>query len=162
MNSPVVFLDIDGVLNSAEDYEMLHINHLSNLKFYSKGDFVSKIKLKRLQKFLNDIDAKVVFVSSWFWGSPNTEERIRENKDMIRFLGLESRALGVLKYTGGGLGRGKEVLKMVETLELVNWIVVDDAGSNMYDFEIHKIYGKIGITDTDIKTLKERLKNGKH
>lgn len=162
MNNPVVFLDIDGVLNSAEDHEMRKLNHLSNINFYSAGDFVNKIKLKRLHQFLDDIDARVVFVSSWFWGSPNTEEHIRENMYMIRFLGLEHRALGVLKYTGGGLARGKEVLKMVEALELTDWIVVDDAGSHMYDFDTHEIYGKMGLLDTDIEILKERLKNGKH
>lgn len=66
MDRPVVFLDIDGVLNSRADLNLMSIGHISSLKFFKGGDFICKYKLKRLQKFLDEIDARVVMVSSWF------------------------------------------------------------------------------------------------
>lgn len=159
LNNPIVFLDIDGVLNCAEDYEQQHLN---SLIFYNCNNFVNKAKLKNLYEFLDEIDAKIIFVSSWFWSNPDTEERIHENTEIIIFLGLQSRTLDILKYTGGGLSRGREVLRIVEELDLISWIVLDDAGSNMYDFDTHQICSKVGLLDSDIEIFKERLKNGKH
>lgn len=162
MNRPVVFLDIDGVLNSRADLDLMRIGHISYLKFFKGGDFICKYKLKRLQKFLDEIDARVVMVSSWFWGDPKIERHVLENLGMIDFLGLTSRTLLVSKHTGGGLGRGREVLRIVDTLDLKDWIVIDDAGSYMYEFDTHMINGLVGLTDEDVEILKQRIKDGKH
>lgn len=162
MDRPIVFLDIDGVLNSSEDYNLLNTGQVSSLKFFKRVDFICKYKLKRLQKFLDEIDARVVMVSSWFWGDPKIEKHVLENLDMIDFLGLTSRTFLVSKHTSGGLGRGREVQRIVETLDLKNWIVIDDAGDKMYPFDTHQINGAIGLTDEDVLILKQRIKDGKH
>ena len=81
---------------------------------------------------------------------------------MIDFLGLTRRTLLVSKHTGGGLGRGREVLRIVDTLDLKDWIVIDDAGSYMYEFDTHMINGLVGLTDEDVEILKQRIKDGKH
>lgn len=162
MNRPVVFLDIDGVLNSSIDFNLIKIGDTSSLMFFKGGDFICKNKLKRLQKFLDEIDARVVMVSSWFWGDPKIAKHALENLDMIEFLGLTNRTFLISKHTGGGLGRGQEVKNIVNILDLKDWIVIDDAGSHMYDFDTHIINGLVGLTDEDIDILKERLKNGQH
>lgn len=165
MQKPVVFLDIDGVLNSADDSHHAHISDLFNLiciKGYKPGDWVTYSKLQLLQEFLAEIDARVIMVSSWFWGDPQTPEHIQENLDMIDFLGLTDRVLAVSRHTGGGLGRGEEVLRIVESLGLKDWVVIDDAGSMMYEFDTHQIDGKVGLTREDTEILKERIKNGQH
>lgn len=162
MDNPVVFLDIDGVLNSGVEHTLMMHGHISTLKFFSRGDYVCKFKLKRLHKFLNEIDAKVVMVSSWFWGDPETKNQVLENLEMIEFLGLTDRTFLVSKYTGGGLGRGREVLRIVNMLDLKDWVVIDDAGSHMYDFDTHVINGRVGLTDKDVEILKQRIKDGKH
>ena len=101
-------------------------------------------------------------VSSWFWGDPKIERHVLENLGMIDFLGLTSRTFLVSKHTGGGLGRGREVLRIVDTLDLKDWIVIDDAGSYMYEFDTHMINGLVGLTDEDVEILKQRIKDGKH
>lgn len=162
MDNPIVFLDIDGVLNSGVEYTLMIHGHTSTLKFFSHGDYVCKFKLKRLHKFLDEIDAKVIMVSSWFWGNPQTQAHLNENLEMIEFLGLTNRILTVSRYTGGGLGRGNEVLEIVNTLGINSWVVIDDAGSNMYSFDTHVINGHVGLSDNDVEILKQRIKDGKH
>lgn len=162
---PVIFLDIDGVLNSADDHEHAYLsdlfNRLETIRF-SKGDWITKSKLERLHEFLSVIDAQVVMVSSWFCGSPETPKQEQKNAEICDFLGLTDRTLAISGYTGGSLERGREVLKIVESLGLMDWVVLDDAGSKMYEFDTHQIDGRIGLTDTDILILIERLRNGQH
>lgn len=163
MNNPVVFLDIDGVLNCYEDV----IKDAPNVKIYwEKGmrDVVNTIKLQLLIDFLKDIDGKVIGVSSWFRPArPDiTPEEISQNWNMIRFLGLEDYMLGISAHTGGGLGRGKEVLRIVEQYKYKDWVVIDDAGNTMYSFDTHQINGRTGLTKEDLEILKQRLKEGKH
>lgn len=165
MDQPVVFLDIDGVLNSQDDVVHAHMSDVFNstqIKTFKRGDWVTIPKLQLLYKLLEDIDASVVMVSSWFWGNPQTQKHIDENQDMIDFLGLTDRTILVSKNTGGGLGRGREVLNIVDTLGIKNWIVVDDAGDKMYEFDTHQIDGIMGLTLQDVEILKQRIKDGKH
>lgn len=162
---PVIFLDIDGVLNSEEDRQHSYISDLFNMletTRFSMGDWITNSKLERLHEFLSVIDAQVIMVSSWFCGNPTTFEQKQKNAAICDFLGLTNRTLAISRYTGGGLHRGSEVLKIVESLGLVDWVVIDDAGSNMYEFDTHQIDGRVGLTDTDILILIERLRNGQH
>lgn len=155
--NPLVFLDIDGVLNTQYTRGLPEDRTI----WYSRGDGVEISKLNRLKRFVEDIDARIIMVSSWFWSDPTPEQR-KENLAMIEFLGLRDWTIGVSHHTGGGLGRGKAILSIVDNLDVTNWVVVDDAGDNMYDYDVHVIDGKVGLTDEDVRSLKFRLDVGMH
>lgn len=137
-NYPIVYLDIDEVLNTYDD--VLDIDQATPQRKYieyGSGSFVEKEKLYRLHRLLATTNAKVVIVSSWANG---------ENEDEIgKLLGLDihSKAL----YTGGGDLRGKNVTLHREKHGITNYVVIDD-GDVMYTNEpnLVSVNGRIGLT----------------
>ena len=150
----VIYLDIDQVLNCYEDHERLH-NSLSSsglvpedIYFYTKGDYVVKDKLERLQKIVNEYDASVVIVSSWdtFKG---------DGERICRFLGVKHHSNAY--NTGGGEGRGRGVIKHAQDHGILtdDYIIIDDADC-MYEDQSRLVHidGRKGITDADVEAIK--------
>ncbi|UGO55794.1 putative RNA repair protein [Escherichia phage JLBYU43] len=61
-NTPVIFLDIDGVLNSS----ISHHHARDNEKLFFGSDWVYKPLLQAFQNFLKPSPIMIVGVSSWF------------------------------------------------------------------------------------------------
>ncbi|QQV93564.1 hypothetical protein SPThor_42 [Salmonella phage SP_Thor] len=108
-NTPIIFLDIDGVLNSS----ISHHHAPDSEKLFFGSDWVYKPLLQAFQNFLKPSPIMIVGVSSWF--SVRNE---MENVQIMTGLGLIDRFLGTTDFTGGGLSRGNSVLRFVEKHKL--------------------------------------------
>lgn len=147
-NTPIIFLDIDGVLNSS----ISHHHAPDNEKIFFGSDWVFKPLLKAFQDFIRPSPIMIVGVSSWF--SVRNE---MENVRIMTGLGLIDRFLGTTDFTGGGLSRGNSVLRFVEKHKLKHWCVLDDAGAMMYQYPTVIVNGRTGINLQDLKAISYML-----
>ncbi len=125
----VIFLDIDGVLNSDEYFDKIKNNNIQGIQ--SKID-VEKIKL--LKKVVNETGAKVVLSSSW---------RYTRNAQYLREL-LASFEI----YTDvTPLIQGKRGLEIKQWLAdnpgVEDYVILDDEIFDSYDEELMKKLVKI-------------------
>lgn len=147
-NIPIIFLDIDGVLNSS----ISHHHAPDNEKIFFGGDWVFKPLLQAFQNFLKPSGIMIVGVSSWF-----TVRNEMENVEIMAGLGLVDRFLGTTDFTGGGLSRGNSVLRFVEKHKLKHWCVLDDAGAMMYQYPTVIVNGRTGINMQDLNSVSYML-----
>ena len=147
-NTPIIFLDIDGVLNSS----ISHHHAPDDEKIFFGSDWVFKPLLKAFQDFIRPSSIMIVGVSSWF--SVRNE---MENVQIMTGLGLIDRFLGTTDFTGGGLSRGNSVLRFVEKHKLKHWCVLDDAGAMMYQYPTVIVNGRTGINLQDLKAVSYML-----
>ncbi|QCW23791.1 hypothetical protein AAS21_gp053 [Pantoea phage vB_PagS_AAS21] len=160
---PVLFLDIDGVLNSGRRAEAYKDGETDDLLFFEdpRGflHWVEKDKLEMFQRFVERVDAVIVGVSSWFEATNDltTEQDMVTNFAIAEFLGIGDRFIGTTRTTGGGLYRGHAVLNYVVKNNVRAWAVVDDAGENMYDYPTWVINGREGITPKDIESIENSI-----
>lgn len=164
----IIFLDIDGVLNSgitAEKWAKERKQPEGVLVYRDQGmlDWVEVNKLEMLKAFIKKHGARVVGVSSWFYGqnARMTPERHFANVSVFEFLGIEDISLGTVACTGGGTDRGDSVLQYVNDHELTKWIVIDDSGEDMYDYWTHQINGRTGITKEDFDFFDRLIEGSK-
>lgn len=168
---PVLFLDIDGVLNSGRRAEAYKEGETDDLLFFEdpRGflHYVEKDKLEMFQRFVERIDAVIVGVSSWFEATNQytTEKDMAINAAIAEFLGIRHRFIGTTRTTGGGLSRGEAVKALVIQNEWKVWAVVDDGGPNMYSYFTRQINGREGLLPInldmigwDIAAMQERAK----
>lgn len=142
----IIFLDLDGVLNSAwlykhKDYSMCITDD------HYPGDLIEKDKLAILHRIIEETGAKVVFTTSWmseYW----TPERLGA------FLSVDG--IDQTWCTGGGLDRGRSVLDWVDAHDVESYVVVDDGGANMYDnnsaalwLRMVHVHGRYGLLPSD-------------
>lgn len=140
-NKRVVFLDIDGVLNTQETLRS------NRVKIIDPTRWVDCDMASSLLRWVRDNDVVVVGTSSWFIGSD------QEDMDSVsQFLGLP--IVGKIDHCGGGYGRGLSVLEFVEEHDLTHWAVLDDAGGHMFTYPTVIVNGRCGLTDFDLATLK--------
>ncbi len=160
---PVLFLDIDGVLNSGRRAETYKDGETDDLLFFEdpRGflHYVEKDKLELFQQFIERVDAEIVGVSSWFEATNDytTEGDRATNLAIAEFLGLKDRFVGTTRTTGGGLARGHAVLNYVVKNNVRAWAVIDDAGHNRYDYPTYVINGREGITSNDIDIIENSI-----
>ena len=147
-NTPIIFLDIDGVLNSS----ISHHHAPDDEKIFFGGDWVFKPLLKAFQDFIRPSSIMIVGVASWF----SVKNEI-ENVRIMTGLGLIDRFLGTTDFTGGGLSRGNSVLRFVEKHKLKHWCVLDDAGAMMYQYPTVIVNGKTGINLQDLMAARYML-----
>lgn len=147
-NTPIIFLDIDGVLNSS----ISHHHAPDEEKIFFGGDWVFKPLLQAFQNFLKPSGIMIVGVSSWF-----TVRNEVENVKIMTALGLVDRFLGTTDFTGGGLSRGNSVLRFVEKYKLKHWCVLDDAGAMMYQYPTVIVNGRTGINMQDLNAISYML-----
>ncbi|QXV85119.1 hypothetical protein bas27_0049 [Escherichia phage TrudiGerster] len=147
-NTPIIFLDIDGVLNSS----ISHHHAPDEEKIFFGGDWVFKPLLQAFQNFLKPSGIMIVGVSSWF-----TVRNEVENVEIMTALGLVDRFLGTTDFTGGGLSRGNSVLRFVEKYKLKHWCVLDDAGAMMYQYPTVIVNGRTGINMQDLNAISYML-----
>lgn len=117
----VIFLDIDGVLNSTRTYLAAGgWPHDLSQENHPKFDWVA---IKLLQRFCKITGAKVVISSTW--RSCFTWERLGEYFDLPTIGQTEDHLLG--RATGGRYTRGNEVKEWLdEHPEVTRYAILDD------------------------------------
>lgn len=164
----IIFLDIDGVLNSAEFAERHYEETGKPLFMY---DFLDPDAVNRLKEFLDKhTDIRIVLSSSWRWGDyGKTVEFLKDTglKCLIPYYVGDT----VRSYNGH---RGTEVKHFIETMgkdeskklwkdetpfTIEKYTIVDD-DSDMLDeqlpFFVHTD-NYYGITEDDYKKIEEIL-----
>lgn len=149
----VIFLDIDGVLNSDE-----YLDKIEGLNIEGIESQVDVNKIKLLKKAVEETGAKVVLSSSW---------RYTRNAQYLKQLLLE---YGILVDSTPYMEneRGKEIKKWLEEhKDTEDFVILDDEIFDSYDEELMKKLVKVsngngisfgeGLQQKDVKEIIERL-----
>ena len=145
----IIFLDIDGVLNSESDFgphkENPHLGHRRGL---------SNPKLDLLKKLVSLTEAKLVLVSSW---KVRYEKYLKNHEDEVGvylFNKLKEFDLSIydttLKYDlSNGKDRGLEITSWLidHQKEVSNWIILED--EEYPDYERYDILSHLIKTDME-------------
>ena len=115
----VIYLDIDGVLNSYSELDTLINMDKRVIRLYGKVDWVYIPMLERLHRIIRETNAKVVGISSWFRVGDDTR-----TQKIANFLDIE--IVDVIDYTGGGHNRVESVIRHINKHDIKNFVVIDD------------------------------------
>lgn len=115
----VIYLDIDGVLNSYSELDTLIKMDKRVIRLYGKIDWIYTPMLERLHRIIRETNAKVVGISSWF----RVDDDMRTQK-IANFLDIE--IVDVIDYTGGGHYRVESVIRHAKQNNITNFVVLDD------------------------------------
>lgn len=137
----VIFLDVDGVLNSMKDYW--------------SGSLETESHSELLKSLMDQTGAKIVLSSSWRlnqWKKTQVEKKISE-------LGGEM----IDTTHGGGWSRGSQIKEWLsqdgKKLNVQSFVILDD-NSDMDEYtETHLVLvdGNIGLQERDIEKAMEIL-----
>lgn len=150
-----IFLDIDGVLNSANNaWKFIKQPELKvNYRFLDRGNWVEITLLDLLKDFIKNNNAVIVGISSWFsWDEQLPEEHFFSKNSVLQAIEntLQLPVYSVIDYTGGSEARGRSLLKWLEdnnySPDKDAFVVLDDGGDRYYNFPTVIINGKTGLT----------------
>lgn len=149
----IIFLDIDGVLNSDE-----YFDKIKNLNIEGIQNKVEVEKIKLLKQAIDITGAKVVLTSSW---------RYRTNAKYLKELLLEYDIIpDSTPYLNNR--RGLEIKEWLEEhSDIENFVILDDEVSSTYDEYLLERLIKIsngnggnfgeGLQEKDVKEIVKRL-----
>lgn len=125
----VIFLDVDGVLNSLDDLKIYR--EKNNIQGCILYDHVEDRPLKLLREIIDVTDAKIVISSSWRLGYlRNHKETIHDslfNKLENRLKDYDITIYDVTPSLPYGYERGDEIHKWLEDhTDVENFIIFDD------------------------------------
>ena len=161
---PVVFLDIDGVLNGGwqhEYYSVINGGEIMNRDV--RGDWVCRSKAGALFGIFRIHAAQVVIVSSWC--RPYQRSDDPEILALKKFFKYEDILCSL--STGGGIERPHSILEFLDTYpEVTNWVAIDDS-YHLYqeiDFPADRLIacnGRYGIADCQLAEVEDLLRTNK-
>ena len=155
----ILFLDIDGVLNTERQHEYCHSRGISNSDEY--GYLFDPIAVRNLAKIVNETGADIVISSSWkFYG-------LAWVREMWNVRNLPGHILDVTPNTicdeillkadldnyEFGVCRGNEIKEWLSghQREVSNYVIIDDYDDLLTEQEDHAVLtdSRIGITEWD-------------
>jgi len=69
----VIFLDVDGVLNTDATWEMRYIEFVNNRRIICPVD---EFRIQYLKKIIDEVDAKIVLFSTWSGGFKKEDNKV--------------------------------------------------------------------------------------
>ena len=157
-NQPIIFLDIDGVLNSEIFYGERHLRFESGEisrddENHSKNNIDTKV-IGYLNSLCQQIDAVVVISSTWRSG-----ETVESMQNIFNEVGATFKIISLTPYTG--YERGTEISKWLKdnikpetygchSFDFKNYIIIDDDEDMLLKQQNHffKIDNYTGLTPT--------------
>lgn len=130
----VIFLDIDGVLNSQEWYtERMEKESSYDYPF----DEFSPELVRRFNKIIEKSKADIVVSSTWRIG-----RSLPELRDLFRFVGIKGNVIGKTSSNEfrGDYVRGKEIKQWLEEQrEEIQYVIIDDDNDMLPEQQEHFI-----------------------
>ena len=153
----VIFLDVDGVLNSDE-----YFDKIKNLNIDGIQSEIDVEKIKMLNMAINETGAKIVLTSSWRY-----TRNAQELKKLLSEYGIPTDSTPFIQNK-----RGLEIKQyLLENPDVENFSIVDDELFDSYDDELIKKLVKIsngnghnfgeGLLPKDIDEIIKRLGRNK-
>ena len=165
----VIFLDIDGVLNSER---LMNRRILEGFKSDCDEEVyhnIDEIEVERLANFCKEYNVKIVLSSSWrCWNLEETIEdlshlRYKHIHPIIKYIIGVTPRLYVEKPNGGWnhLDRGHEIQKYIDGhKDIEEYIIIDDDADMLDTQMIHflQIDFRVGLQESDYVEIKRILK----
>ena len=160
----IIFLDIDGVLNS-------NIEKSPYNKELSSGKIIDNDKVKLLSQLVNQTSSKIVLHSGWkYWFDKNISPLNPEAQHLIDL--LDENGLAIYDITPDlatdeikrskkfSLVKASEILQWIDTHSVENWIVLDDLDLHNSIVSEHQIKtdSQTGLTKSDIEAAKMQMR----
>lgn len=159
----VIFLDIDGVLNS-NFWNDTHQREISD------GTLIDEEKIILLGQLVRNTNAKVILHSGWkFWFDSNVKPLCREAERLINMLEKEGIYVNgvtpdhtteeIRRNNKFSLVKASEILAWIsQHNDIEKWIVIDDLDLHNKEIEKHQIFtdASIGLTAENVREA-ERL-----
>ena len=115
-----LFLDIDGVLNSFDDYNMTGKEFLKNLNDISF--ILSKEQIKLLNRIVKEYNPKIVLSSYW-----RTRYKLEEINKMFKDNGFLGQIIGMTDENGvEHKDRWSQIKRYINKHNIKNFIILDD------------------------------------
>ena len=160
----IVFLDIDGVLNSYFWNE----NHQREI---SDGTLIDESKIILLCKLIADTNAEIILHSGWKYWFDSDLKPMRKEAENLRTL-LEKEGLTIAGVTPDhatdeireskkfSLVKAGEILAWLgQHNDVDNWVVLDDLDLHNEKIEMHQVKTdqRVGLTIEDVEKAKSIL-----
>lgn len=163
----VIFLDIDGVLNSISWND-------SHEKEISDGTLVDAEKIKLLSMLVKRTNAKIILHSGWkYWFDQDLKPLRPEAEKLVMLLKKEELMLGditpdhstekIRRNKKFSLVKANEILAwLAEHKDVGSWIVIDDLDLHNRKIKLHQVKTdpNIGLTIEDVYKAEKMLLNG--
>ena len=162
----VVFLDIDGVLNS-------NLWNESHQREISDGTLIDMEKIRLLSKLIQSTNSKIILHSGWKYWFDSDLNPLRREAENLRSL-LEKERLIIASTTPDHateeIRRSKKfsLIKADEILawlsvhkDVEKWVVIDDLDLHNTEIELHQVRTdqNVGLTLEDVRKAEEMLLN---
>lgn len=160
----VIFLDIDGVLNS----KAWNDNHQKEI---NDGTLIDVKKIKLLSELINRTGAEIILHSGWKYWFDADLQPLRREAEILQFL-MEAEGVKMAGVTPDhsteeirkskkfSLIKAGEILTwLAENKDVGKWIVIDDLDLHNAEIENHQIRTdvNVGMTGEDICRAERRL-----
>jgi hypothetical protein len=153
----IVFLDIDGVLNSIS-WNNKHQNEIR------KGELISEEKVKLLARLVKRTGAKIILHSGWrFWFDDDIKPLRKEAVKLVKLLKEESVYIAgktpdltteeIRKTKKFSIVKADEIFLWLRmNTDIENWVVLDDIDLKHKNIKEHQILinPNLGLTQKDI------------
>ena len=160
----VLFLDIDGVLNS----NFWNDNHQREI---SDGTLIDEQKVKLLAWLVNSTKAKIILHSGWrVWFDDQLNPIRKEAQRLVEMLAGEGLAIDgvtpdltteeIRRTKKFSMVKADEILLWLKAHENVSaWVVLDDLDLHNIQVEAHQVKSdqKVGLTMDDVRMAEEIL-----
>lgn len=149
----IIFLDIDGVLNSDEYFEKIKELHIHGIE-----SEIDTNKIKLLKKAIDETKAKVVLISSWRY-----TRRAKELKELLAYYEIYVDSTPFINHK-----RGLEIKTwLLDHPNVEDYVILDDEIFDSYDEELMNKLIKIsngngynlgeGLLPKDVDKIIEKL-----
>ncbi|SHJ08030.1 HAD domain-containing protein [Pseudobutyrivibrio xylanivorans] len=155
--SNVIFLDVDGVLNS-KFWDDEHQREISD------GKYIDIDAVKLFSKLVKKTDARVILHSGWrFW----FDDEMKPNRSEAEFFADVMEKEGVFisgvtpdltteeirKAKKFSLVKADEILQWLKENPTDNWLVIDDLDLHNNEIASHQIKtdAEVGLTENDVE-----------
>jgi hypothetical protein len=160
----IVFLDIDGVLNSSF-WNDIHQKEISD------GSLIDEEKIKLLARLVYNTNSKIILHSGWrIWFDSEIKPVSKEAQklvDLLSFEGLKIDGLTpdltteeIRKTKKFSLVKADEILSWLKSHnDVTGWVVLDDLDLHNEQIELHQVKPdpKIGLTVENIEEAEKIL-----